>query len=298
MTPNEYKALLKLDLNEIARQLALCPSLSNFLKKDWVETVATHIDMMAVDPAIVSAAQQLFRILHGEQGLTLKIEDGLALMEPIARKDGKLKSFQEIGERLALKSLNQSIQIESTIFEILILRGLIRAAAQTAIKIELYPNVGDGKSNIEARVWIDRRWCNIEAKILGYPRNMPSTKGNRVFSGSAENTMVPIRRALFEKTGTGKQLACVPSGESSVVFLAQNENIHDRSLAQIAAHDFLDSEPSALSAVLLFGSPFCRTTPDLIASHEATASLTSIERAFLNGIHDQISHLNPPRQAI
>lgn len=280
----EYKALTRADLQEIREQLARSQHLFAFLKATWVEAVDGNIGRMEADLKIDNAAYHLFRIFRDEAGLIHEIEDGLALIGPLARAEGKIDSFRETPLRLPTKDMDQINQIESAIFEIVILRGLIRACSSAGIKIELYPRVGGGKSNVEARLWIDGRWCYIEAKALGYTKNLPGANGARVGSTSVESMTAPITRALDEKTTQGKQLGAVPDGESAVLFLAQ-KGFLDRKIARSTAHDFIASKPTSLSAALLFGSAFCRTAPDLVACSEAARPLTAKEIAFFQQLH-------------
>jgi hypothetical protein len=283
----EFRDLTRFDLQEINKQLALSPHLSSFLKKTWSAAVEAIINKMGADHKIDNAAYHLFRIFRDEAGLIHEIEDGLALIERLARDERKLVSFRETPLRLPTESMDQINQIESAIFEILILRGLTRACSSTGVKMELYPKVGSGKSNVEARLWIDGRWCNIEAKALGYTKNMPGTNGARVGTINIDAMAAPITRALKEKAASGKQLACVGTGESAVVFLAL-KGFLDRRTALATAHDFLVGKPTPLSSVLIFGSAFCRTKPDLVACTMTRTPLTKAESDFLEAIHDHM----------
>jgi hypothetical protein len=279
----EYKALTRADLQDVRDQISKCPRLTGFLKT-WPDAVEGHIEAMKSDLKISDAAYHLFRIFRDEQGLIQEIEDGLALIEPLARAAGKTDSSRETPQRLAIRSMDQINQIESAIFEIVILRGLIRAASSAGIKIELYPNVGTGKSNVEARLWIDGRWCYVEAKALGYTKNMPGAQGQRVGAMSIDSMTAPIAKALEEKTTGGKQLACVSPGEPAVVFLAQ-KGFLERQIANATARDFMASRPAPLSGVLMFGSALCRTAPDLVVSPAASCPLTDKEAGFFHEVH-------------
>ena len=283
----EYKALTRLDQEEIQRQLAASPHLSAFLKKAWAEAVKVSIDEMEADLKFENAAYHLFRIFRDERGLIQEIEDGLGRLEPLARQAKKLTSFRETPLRLPEESMEQINQIESAIFEILILRGLIRSCSDAGIKIELYPNVGSGKSNIEARLWIDGRWCNIEAKALGFTKSMNDAMGRSVGSFNIDSMTAPIVRALEEKAASGKQLACVPAGESAVVFLAQ-KGFLSREAACGVARDFLKSRGTPLSSVLVFGSFLCKTDPDLVTDAGVPVPLTQKEIQFFQGLHQFI----------
>lgn len=279
----DYKTLTRADLQDLRDQLSKSPRLMDFLKT-WPDAVEGHIEAMKSDLKISDAAYHLFRIFRDEHGLIQEIEDGLRLIEPLARAAGKTASYRETPRRLPTRSMDQINQIESAIFEIIILRGLIRAASSVELKIDLYPNVGTGKSNVEARLWIDGRWCYVEAKALGYTKNMPGAQGQRVGAMSIDSMTAPIAKALEEKTTGGKQLACVPAGEPSVVFLAQ-KGFLERQIANFTARDFMASRPAPLSAVLMFGSAFCRTAPDLVVSPAASCPLTEREAGFLQEVH-------------
>lgn len=280
----DYKALTRAELQDLAEQLSRSPHLFAFLKTAWAEAVGGNIDRMETNLKIDNAAYHLFRIFRDELGLMHEIEDGLALIEPLARAGRKTVSFRETPLRLPTEEMDQINQIESAIFEIAILRGLIRACSGAGIKIDLYPRVGNGGSNVEARLWIDGRWCYIEAKALGYTKNMPGANGARVGSMSIESMTAPITRALDEKTSKGKQLGAVPDGEAAVLLLAQKGFI-DRQIANSTARDFMASKPTPLSAVLMFGSAFCRTAPDLVTSPAESSPLTDKETAFFQQLH-------------
>ena len=278
-----YKALTRADLQDLREQVSRCPRLTGFLKA-WPNAVEHHIEAMKSDLKISDAAYHLFRIFRDESGLIQEIEDGLSLIEPLARAAGKTDSYRETPRRLSIRSMDQINQIESALFEIVVLRGLIRAASSAGIKIELYPNVGNGKSNVEARLWIDGRWCYVEAKALGYTTNLPGARGQRVGAMSIDSMTAPITTALEEKTTGDKQLACVPAGEPALVFLAQ-KGFLDRKIASATARDFMASMPAPLSGVLMFGSALCRTAPDLVISPAASCALTERESSFFREVH-------------
>lgn len=279
----EYKALTRADLQDVRDQISKSPRLTGFLKT-WPDAVEGHIEAMKSDLKISDAAYHLFRIFRDEHGLIQEIEDGLRLIEPLARAAGKTDSYRETPRRLSIRSMDQINQTESAIFEIVVLRGLIRAASSAGIKIELYPNVGGGRSNVEARLWIDGRWCYVEAKALGYTKKLPGARGQRVGAMSIDAMTTPITTALKEKTTDGKQLTCVPLGASALVFLAQ-KGFLDRKIASATAGDFMASMPAPLSGVLMFGSALCRTAPDLVISPTASCALTESEAAFFREVH-------------
>lgn len=208
----EYKKARYRDLSVFQMKLAESACLREIMDADWVKRIHEVIDSIAPDYSFTDNAFQLFRLLHDE-GLLQRLDESIAILAPIASKQNKLRPFRETEAKLKSKEANQ---IEAAVFEFIVLGSFAMLCAAEYFEILLYPTVGTGNSNIEAKIQIDSRWCNVEAKLFGYsPHDVSPQVDNFVMD--PQGTIDRVRRAIIGKVSSGMQLAITPADEPSIL---------------------------------------------------------------------------------
>ena len=269
--PDDLKAGRRHDLREVKRQLETAQHLSKFLDATWFAGVNKQIDQMQGDLRFDDARYELLRIFTDESVLD-RLERGLAIIEPLARQAGKTKTFRNTALALPNELMSQLHQIDSAIFEIMVLSGLIRAAGDNKLNIDIYPKMGNLSTNVEARIKIADRWCYTEATALS----------RRLSYG--DEMIKTIDHVLAKKTADGRQLALVNRDEPAVLLLALKGDV-DRRYPREIIENFLISKGTPLSAILIFGSAFCRMPPELITNPNVRCPVIAKEAEFFQGLY-------------
>jgi len=147
------------------------------------------------------------------------------------------------------------------------------------LDIDIYPTTKNGR-NIEARVLIEARWCNFEAKALGYSNHDVgmNSEAPRAGTHSIDSMIKQISDALSDKA---EQLAHTGDNEPAIVLLALGFNADSYS-GRWGIDEFFDSpKRSDLSGVLLYGSFLCRKHPGIFLNPHNQRLLTVKESLFL-----------------
>ena len=121
--------------------------------------------------------------------------------------------------------------------------------------MEVFPKVGKGGSDVEAKLIIDDRLIFIEAKALTYSKHdISAPYSGYVGTHSIDSMIKQIHDALNEKLTQGKQLKLLSNDYPTVLFLALGSNADDIS-GPWGIESFFQAEQSNVSAVVLLGSP-------------------------------------------
>ena len=264
------------ELDALKEQIASTTILKKTLNIDWFDAVHDIILEMGPDLHFTDQRYHMFRILRDQPDLVKKLDVAISIIEDTARHAGRLKHCRETQHKLASVQENQ---IQAAIFELLVLSHLIRLSTTRGFRIDIYPTTRNGR-NIEARVWIDSRWCNFEAKALGYSHHDVgmNTEAPRVGSHNVNSMIKQITDALSEKA---EQLSHTGDNEPAVVLLALGFNADSYSGPWGIDEFFNCPNGSNLSAVLLYGSFLCRKRLGIFINHHDTNSFSTKERVFL-----------------
>lgn len=269
----KHKVLRHKDLLSFKTDLSHCPHLSKQLDDAWLQQVSAAINSIGTGYSFGDNVFHLFRTICDEGGLLEKLDQSLALIEPIAQAQNKLRPYKK-----TLKDLksNQANQIEAALFELVVVGNIIRQCEKGSLAI--YPRVGTGNSDIEAKVYIEKRWCNIEAKLFGYSPKDVSTVVD-VFVLNEQPMIGRVRIALEEKLQKGTQLGAIPLDEPGVIFLSANTDPSSEFISDGLQAAF-KSGMHKLSAVVLYGHHF-RRRPKLFLNPNAQCPLSEYEVKFL-----------------
>lgn len=231
---------------------------------------------MELDLNFSDQRYHLFRMFRDDQALVNCLDDAIYRIESLAVETKRLRYFRETKQKLKSPVANQ---IQGAVFELLVLSSLIRLSGVKNLPIELYPKLPTGR-RIEAKVWVNGRWCHFEAKALGYSRHDVGMNLNasRVGSHSVESMVKQITDSLQEKA---MQLSGVPQAEPTIVFLALGYNADSHSAPWGIAVFFESSEGETISAVVLYGSFLCRKSPRLYLNQAARALLVGSDKEIL-----------------
>jgi hypothetical protein len=269
------------ELDRLEERLSHTTYLSKTLDRAWLQRVRGVIERMGPELIYTDQAYHLFRILRDEPGLVEQLDTAVGQVNGAAANAKRLRPYKETLQKLKSPEANQ---IQAAIFEFLVLGELIAWTKKEELEIEVYPRTGSGSRNIEARILIDIRWCNIEAKALGYSGHDVGMKEgrSRVGSHSVESMSHQIYAALEDKLN---QLCGTPRGEANIVLMALGLNA-DKYSAPVAVENFFKNPEWSqhLSAVLLYGSFLCCNRLKLLCNCSNRCGerrLTETEKRFL-----------------
>jgi hypothetical protein len=149
------------------------------------------------------------------------------------------------------------------LFEINILSGIIVSCES----VEIYPQVGSGGQDVEAKLKVDDRAIFAEAKSFGYSNYDPA---GRVGVHSIDSMQRQIVDGLNAKLSPDKQLFELSIKYPTVLLLSLgfNADIHSCSWA---IESYYAECSSNVSLILVFGSALCRGM--MMAFHNNNSSL-------------------------
>lgn len=264
------------ELDSLLNQIASTTLLKETLDEKWFAAVREIILGMRHDLRYTDHRYHLFRIFRDEPDLIKKLDDAISAIEAKSRATRRLRHCRETQHKLRSVQANQ---IQAAIFELLLLSRLIRLSEYSHLDIDIYPTTKNGR-NLEARVFIEARWCNFEAKALGYSNHDVGMNSEAPRSGthSIDSMIKQIRDALSDKA---EQLAHAGDNEPTIVLLALGFNADSYS-GRWGIDEFFDSpKGSDLSGVLLYGSFLCRKHPGIFLNPHNRCLLTVNESLFL-----------------
>jgi hypothetical protein len=264
------------ELDSLLNQIASTTFLKKTLDEKWLAAVRAIIPVMGPDLRYTDQRYHLFRIFRDEPDLVKKLDDAIGAIELKARVTKRLTHCRETQHKLRSPQANQ---IQAAIFELLLLSRLIHLSECSRLDIDIYPTTKNGR-NIEARVLTEARWCNFEAKALGYSNHDVgmNSEAPRAGTHSIDSMIKQISDALSDKA---EQLAHTGDNEPAIVLLALGFNADSYSGPWGIDEFFNGPKGSDLSAVLLYGSFLCRKHLGIFPNPHNRSPLTEKERIFL-----------------
>ena len=242
------------ELELLQRIAADLPELQYVVNRSWVERVQNAIATSDAGTYPDDACYAFFHILTDHR-LPFAVpciapEDldrRLQAVASLARAQQKTSEYRKTRGELASRQNNQVL---GALFEINVLDRLIHAAAGS---IELFPAVGSGGQNVEARVNADGRWIYVEVKAIGSSKFDPRGRSG---SGSVDSMVRQVKLALDSKLGPGSQLRAVSSSYPTVLCLSLGF-LADRHSGAWALDEFLTEDTSQVSCIFLAESVYC-----------------------------------------
>lgn len=271
-----FRVCMSRGLDSLRNQIASTTFLKKTLDEKWLAAVREIILGMGPDLRFTDQRYHLFRIFRDQPDLVKELDDAISIIELKARETKRLKHCRETLQKL--RSI-QANQIQAAIFEFLLLSRLIQLSRISGLNIEIYPTTQNGR-NIEARVWTEDRWCNFEAKALGYSNHDVgmSSEATHVGTHSIDSMIKQISDSLSDKA---EQLAHTGDNELAIVLLALGFNADSYS-GRWGIDEFFNSpKGSGLSGVLLYGSFLCRKHLGIFLNPHNRSLLTIKESLFL-----------------
>jgi hypothetical protein len=268
----DYKKIRLKDLDDLENKAASLSELRFVLSDSWFERVRLVINSWDDQRKIDDGAYNLFRILLDDLEPTA-LNGRLMKVEAVSRKQNRLRAYRKSRGELASIQTNQ---ILGSIFEI----NIIYAALQSCYSVEVFPKAGKSGSDVEAKLIIDNRPIFIEAKALTYSQHdIGAPHNGYVGSHSIDSMIKQIHDALSEKLAQGKQLQLLSKDFPTVLFLALGFNADEIS-GPWGIESFFQTEQSNVSAIVLLGSPFCRTIAKVFNNIKSTSPLSMAESNF------------------
>lgn len=271
-----FRVCRRQELDSLSDQIASTTFLKETLDENWLEAVRKIISGMGPDHRYTDQRYHLFRIFRDQPDLVKKLDDAISTIEAKSRVTRRLRHCRETQHKLTSVQANQ---IQAAIFELFLLSRLIQLSATLGLNIEIYPTTQNGR-NIEARVWIETRWCNFEAKALGYSSHDVgmNSEATNVGTHSIDSMIKQVNDALSDKA---EQLTHTGHNELAFVLLALGFNADSHSGPWGIDEFFNSPKGSDLSAVLLYGSFLCRKHLGIFPNPHNRSPLTIEERLFL-----------------
>lgn len=210
-----FRVCMLQELDSLWNQIASTTILEETLDEKWLAAVREIILHMKSDLRYTDQRYHLFRIFRDQPDLVKRLDDAISTIEAKSRVIGRLRHCRETQHKLMSVQANQ---IQAAIFELLLLSRLIQLCGICGLNIDIFPTTQNGR-NIEARVWIEARWCNFEAKALGYSNHDVgmNSEAPRVGTHSTDSMIKQIGDALSDKA---EQLAQTGDNEPAIVLLA------------------------------------------------------------------------------
>jgi hypothetical protein len=242
------------------------------LNESWFKRVKAVINNWDDRLKVDDGAYNLFRILS-EDLSPIILNKRLVKVEALSREQSKLRSYRKTRGELASTQTNQ---ILGSLFEI----NILYAAVQSCSSVEVFPKVGKGGSDVEARLIVDTRPLFIEVKALTYSKHDVSTPYNGYVATHPVNSMVKqIYDAVNEKLAKGKQLQILSENFPTVLFLALGFNADEIS-GPWGIELYYQEQQSNISSVFIFGSALCRNQMKAFPNEFSSFYLSGKELEF------------------
>lgn len=159
---------------------------------------------------------------------------------------------------------------------------------QSCSFVELFPNVGKGGSDVEAKLIIDNRPLYIEAKALTYSKHDISAPYSGYVGAHPIDSMIKqIYDALDEKLNRGKQLQNLSKRFPTVLLLALGFNADEIS-GPWGIESYYQEHQSNVSSVFLFGSALCRNPIKAFPNESSSLYLSRKELEFFENNFCQV----------
>lgn len=268
----EYKILKLREVHQLENHVTSLSELRFVLNESWFRRVTDVINSWDDQRKIDDGAYNLFRILSDELQPAL-LNKRLSIVEALAREQNRLRPYRKTRGELASAQTNQVL---GSLFEI----NILSAAISSCSSIELFPMIGNGGSDVEAKIEIEGRPIYVEAKTLGYSEHDVATPFD-VHAGahSVDSMMKQIFDALNEKLAKGRQLHVLSANFPTVLFLALgfNADIHS---GPWGIESYYQECNSNISSIFLFGSALCRELMKAFPNKYSTLPLLQKEVMF------------------
>lgn len=269
-----YENTLLKELDELCQCASTLPELRYVVDQSWVGRVRHIITTWEVDRKFNDGAYNFFRILTDHRlpipvsSITPEeLDQRLQVIASLARCQKKNDDYRKTRGELAS---SQNNQILGALFEVNLLARLIAALPHD---VELFPRVGLGNQNVEARVNVSERWIYVEAKAIGYSK---FDFRDPVGSVSVPSMKQQLRDALDFKLGEGSQLRLVPPSNPSVLCLSLGFHA-DHISGSWAIDEFLSEDTSQFSCIFMAESAFCNIGMRPFPNQHSSVSLTPDE---------------------
>lgn len=250
LTLDEYKRILFKDIQELETIAASSNEIKFILNDSWFDRVRKIVNDFDDHLSFNDGAYDLFRILRNEFPVEV-LEERLSIIESIARKQGRLRSYRKTRNEL---SSTQPNQIFGSLFEINILSALINSCPSA----ELFPPTGFGGGDVEAKLIIDGRAIYMEAKAFGYSTYDPAAPFNGYAGVHSVDCMIrQIYDGLNSKLTEGQQLYELSNKGPTVLALSLGFNADSISCSW-AIEAYYEERRSNVSLILVSGSALCR----------------------------------------
>jgi hypothetical protein len=268
----KYKEIRLRELHDLEKNVASWSELRFVLNESWFKRVKAVINNWDDRLKVDDGAYNLFRILS-EDLSPIILNKRLVKVEALSREQSKLRSYRKTRGELASTQTNQ---ILGSLFEI----NILYAAVQSCSSVEVFPKVGKGGSDVEARLIVDTRPLFIEVKALTYSKHDVSTPYNGYVATHPVNSMVKqIYDAVNEKLAKGKQLQILSENFPTVLFLALGFNADEIS-GPWGIELYYQEQQSNISSVFIFGSALCRNQMKAFPNEFSSFYLSGKELEF------------------
>jgi hypothetical protein len=273
---DEYKKIKLKELHDLENKVTSWSELRFVLRDSWFERVRAVITRWDDKLRIDDGAYNLFRILLDDLDPAV-LNSRLVKVEAVSRGQNRLRAYRKSRGELASVQTNQ---ILGSIFEI----NIIYSALKSCPSVEVFPKTGKGGSDVDGKLIIDNRPVFIEAKALTYSKHdIAAPYSGYVGSHSIDSMIKQIHDALSEKLTQGKQLQLLSKDFPTVLFLALGFNADEIS-GPWGIESFFQTDQSNVSAIVLLGSPFCRTIAKVFNNIKSTFPLSTAESNFFENL--------------
>ena len=263
---DDYEREIIAGLDDLCSCASRHRELKRVINDYWKIRIQHIVSSWGRERAFQDGGYNFYRILTDGSISPEELEQKLCIVADLAKRQQKNREYRKTRGELRSKQDNQVL---AALFEINILSSLIERVSN----VDLFPSVGSGGQNVEARINVDNRWVYVEAKALGYSRSDPC---GRVGTMSVESMMRQVRTALLCKLEEDKQLGQVAKANPAILCLALGFKA-DKHTGSWEIEDFLSESISNVSRVFLFESSFCKVGMKAFVNQRSTLQLTTKE---------------------
>ncbi|WP_456427100.1 hypothetical protein [Rhodocaloribacter sp.] len=257
------------------------PELEKLLNPKWKDRVKKWL--ASIQPGQVTPPRQLHHLINaladgGSPPFHIGVdvlEKRLRVVRDIVRAQGKTKLYRSTLKQLIVDNADQ---VHASLFEITILYALIGIDPH----LELYPTVGTGNNNVEAKISLGQRDIFCECAVRGYSPPLDNRQG------AIDPYAAPVKMVeatLLKKMGPNGQLTHVAENHPTVLLTCVGFDIfHSTYITEMKRR----ITATSCSASIIFERYHCNSFAVVLNSASPNQLQGEEIQIIINGLKQQL----------